>query len=62
MRPKVKNRPTEGKQRADVEGISRFFAAEGAVRLPRERRDTRENRGARRRQQRVRERSCGDDV
>ena len=60
--PKVKNRSTEGKQRAAVEGISRLSAAEGAVRLPRDRRDTREIRGARRRRQSVRERSCGDDV
>eukprot|EP00965_Chrysotila_dentata_P096509 3189241-Pleurochrysis_carterae.AAC.1 len=36
IRPKVKNRLTEGKQRVAVEGISRFSAAEGAVRLPRE--------------------------
>ena len=60
--PKVKNRSTEGEQRAAVEGISRLSAAEGAVRLPRDRRDTREIRGARRRRQSVRERSCGDDV
>eukprot|EP00965_Chrysotila_dentata_P023758 787128-Pleurochrysis_carterae.AAC.1 len=41
MGRRVKNRSTESQQRAVVEGISRFPAAEGAVRLPRERKDTR---------------------
>eukprot|EP00965_Chrysotila_dentata_P161453 5332191-Pleurochrysis_carterae.AAC.1 len=34
MGPRVKKRSTESQRRAVVEGISRFFAAEGAFRLP----------------------------
>eukprot|EP00965_Chrysotila_dentata_P221415 6192369-Pleurochrysis_carterae.AAC.3 len=45
MRPEVKNRSPEGRWRAVVEGILRWFsAAQGAVRLPWERRDARKRR------------------
>eukprot|EP00965_Chrysotila_dentata_P039862 1324116-Pleurochrysis_carterae.AAC.2 len=44
MRPRVKNRSTESYQRPVVEGISRLPAAKSAVRLPRERRDTKRKR------------------
>eukprot|EP00965_Chrysotila_dentata_P177717 5870297-Pleurochrysis_carterae.AAC.1 len=37
MGPDLKNRPTEGRREAVVEGFSRFGAAGGAVGLPRER-------------------------
>eukprot|EP00965_Chrysotila_dentata_P123938 4096619-Pleurochrysis_carterae.AAC.1 len=62
MRLRVENRSTEGQQSAVVEGISRFPGAGGAVRHPRERRDTRENGEAGRRRQCVRERFYGDGV
>eukprot|EP00965_Chrysotila_dentata_P056124 1860300-Pleurochrysis_carterae.AAC.1 len=60
LEPQPKNRWREGRQRAVVEGISRSAGAKSAVVLPWERSDPRENRGARRRRRRVRERSCGD--
>eukprot|EP00965_Chrysotila_dentata_P154095 5093010-Pleurochrysis_carterae.AAC.1 len=61
MGPELKDRPTEGRLRAVVKEISRFDAAEGAVRLPQERTDAFENGGARGRPRRVcKSRSCGD--